>query len=180
MSSSELGMLCYVMLEWNNIQLITPTELLKAASPCFSLRNEHKKKKWQLHSRSDKIHLWSRIMHIGCKEQRWKPCWCISNPLHDCIVCDTWTCILIQKNQCMFLSEVAFTQMRFHLWPHHFRCSDKWAKMVNFGSHLYHHDFVFQAEMIPGINTSKLYWFWGGFKVVKPCQCDTVFMQTLQ
>ena len=97
MSSSELGMLCYVMLEWNNIQLITPTELLKAASPCFSLRNEHKKKKWQLHSRSDKIHLWSRIMHIGCKEQRWKPCWCISNPLHDCIVCDTWTCILKKK-----------------------------------------------------------------------------------
>ena len=25
--------------------------------------------------------------------------------------------------------------------------------MVNFGSHLYHHDFVFQAETIPGINT---------------------------
>lgn len=98
MWSSELAILYVMFIEWNNIPLITPTELLRAASPCFSLRNEHKKKKWQLHSRIDEIHLGLESCKLNEKSsERWQPCWCISKPLHDCIVCDTWTCIFKKK-----------------------------------------------------------------------------------
>ena len=107
MWSSELGMLYVMFIEWNNIPLITPTELLRAASPCFSLRNEHKKKKWQLHSRIDEIHLGleSRKLneksrddsHVGASVNHYMT---VSFVIHE-------HAYLKKKKQCTFLSKLS-------------------------------------------------------------------------